>query len=53
MDTVPFDFTISPIELTTGSFGDDGTFEPGGETWRKYSTGWDWTGSVPVWGYYG
>ncbi|MBR6650644.1 MAG: DUF4838 domain-containing protein [Clostridia bacterium] len=53
MDTVPFDFTISPIGLTAGSFEDDGTFDPGGETWRKYSTGWEWTGSVPVWGYYG
>jgi len=53
MDTVPLDFTISPIGLITGGFEDDGTFDPGGETWRKYSTGWEWTGSVPVWGYYG
>ncbi len=52
MDSVPFDFTISPISLITGSF-EDGVFDPGGETWRKYSTGWEWTGSVPVWGYYG
>ncbi len=53
MDTVSLDFTISPISLITGGFEDDGTFDPGGETWRKYSTGWEWTGSVPVWGYYG
>ncbi len=55
MEQVPQEdyYKWSPYGLITGGYNDEGEFEPGGETWRKYSEGWDWTGSVPVWGYYG
>ncbi len=55
MDQVPQEnyYEYSPYGLITGDYNDKGEFEPGGETWRKHSTGWEWTGSVPVWGYYG
>ncbi len=53
-------YKYSPYGLITGSYTDSNnngkydvgeTFEPGGETWRKFNSGWDWTGSVPDWGY--
>ncbi len=55
MEQVPQEnyYEYSPYGLVTGDYNEDGEFEAGGETWRKYSEGWDWTGSVPVWGYYG
>jgi hypothetical protein len=55
MDQVPQEnyYEYSPYGLVTGDFDENGNFEVGGETWRKYSEGWEWTGSVPVWGYYG
>ncbi len=58
-------YKLSPYGLVTGDWVEetnedlnrDGKiedyFEPGGETWRKYSEGWEWTGSTPSWGYYG
>ncbi len=55
MEQVPQEdyYKYSPYGLITGDYNEDGEFEEGGETWRKYSEGWEWTGSVPVWGYYG
>ena len=59
MEQVPQEdyYQYSPYGLITGDWETqkDGSvvFKSGGETWRKYSTGWEWTGSVPVWGYYG
>ncbi len=53
-------YKYSPYGLVTGSYTDDNqngkydvgeTFEPGGEAWCKYTGGWEWTGSVPGWGY--
>ncbi len=53
-------YKYSPYGLITGSYTDSNhngkydvgeTFEPGGETWRRYGTGWEWTGSVPGWIY--
>ena len=68
MDQVPQEnyYEFSPYGLITGDWvtetekdlngnGNTGDtfFEAGGETWRKLSEGWEWTGSVPNWGYFG
>jgi len=53
-------YQYSPFGLVTGSYADSNgngkydvgeKFEAGGESWRKYTAGWEWTGSTPSWIY--
>ncbi len=54
MDDTVFDPSMSIYGIVTGAWSEENgvkTFKPGGETWRMRSTGWEWTGSLPNWGY--